>query len=132
MSRDRRCYGRFYVNIGAVLFGIQDIAEIRCKIKNISEQGIGFEVPASYEEFLSVGDDITFQFYDAFMYGNEEESAVICEKGRVKHIDRSGNSLFIGCYLNSEDYRRYVLHKEMSGVLLRLHENKVAAITAYA
>ncbi len=112
MSYERRNYKRYQVNIDVSIY-VGD-SEIDCKAVDISEDGICFKIPAQYEDAFSVNNYITFQLFDSFLIGTYRETQVVCEKVSIRHIEKRGDFIYVGCLVSSECFRRYAIHKEIS------------------
>lgn len=112
-NKDKRSYRRLSCNIEALIF-INNQKEISCKIIDISECGMCISVTKS--EYLDTIDiascDIKVQFLDRFFIGAQEISSIVMEKVNIRHIEDSDDSLHIGVYINSQEFRSYMIKRE--------------------
>ena len=101
----------------ALLYVGDTYTEVVCKVRDISERGIAFEITLSEAEKGSfrVGDSIEFQFMDTFRFGSEVETDLISKHCLIRHVTEAGSSLIIGCYLADKEFAQYVMHKEVAG-----------------
>ena len=116
---NNRSYTRMETDIFANLYESTENREIPCKVCNISECGICFELPkdAKYVDRLHKGDGLAFNFVDSFKMGDKTEMNVLSEKSVIRHItEKKDGSTLIGCYLNKENFRRYFLHKQLNAL----------------
>ena len=115
-NRDRRSYPRIFINIDACAF-IEDLEdEIVCKLLNISEYGLcaEFDPFEGFRDHLHKGVVMTMQFVDSFYYGQGMESDVISIKCNIRYVEETGRKIIIGCAVDSDDYKKYVEHKQLS------------------
>ncbi len=117
MTNDRRYYDRYKVTVNANIYGVPDIHELSCVVKDISECGIMFVIPAEYGHMISVGDYISFQLCDSFYIGSCQENYVVSEKAFVRHIEHEPGFMNVGCFVNSEEFRKYIVRKEVSRMI---------------
>ena len=113
---NNRSYTRLETDIFANLYESTENKEIPCKVCNISECGICFELPKDtpYTNRLRKGDGLAFSFVDSFSIGDETETDVLSEKSIIRHItEKKDGSTLIGCYLNKENFRRYFIRKQL-------------------
>ncbi|MCR4655787.1 MAG: PilZ domain-containing protein [Lachnospiraceae bacterium] len=116
---DRRSYSRLGSGINACVFCNGLNGEIKCRIENISEKGICLETEAfeGYQQFFAQGNIITIQFVDSFPFGNDIESDIETINCSVRHVKEKDGIILIGCYVSSDEYRKYVRHRELSGYM---------------
>ncbi len=113
---NNRSYTRLETDISANLYESTENKEMPCKVCNISECGICFELPkdAPFLNRLRKGDGLAFSFVDSFRIGDKTETDVLSEKSIIKHItEKKDGSTRIGCYLNKDNFRKYFLHKQL-------------------
>ena len=122
-NNDRRSYRRLSCNIEALIF-INNKKEIKCKVIDISEYGMCISVTKS--EYLDTIDitscDIKVQFLDSFFIGVQEISSIVMEKVNIRHIEDSDDSLHIGVYINSQEFRNYMIKRDLLLLLLSLFQ----------
>ena len=110
---DKRNYNRIPCNIKAVMFKKGLNREVTCIIKNISETGI--LIQTNKKDFnLNNDDTITIEFYDEIIINKQIYNYSIIERVIIKHIEESETSYSIGGYINSNEYKDYIIQKEIS------------------
>ena len=121
MLKDNRYYVRTAVSVPAILHENRHHKEISCMVKDVSEKGICFEIPAddSYSESLCAGESIHFQFIDTYQYGKEAETDVLSNDCTIRYVKMLGNLIRIGCYVSGEDFSRYAVRREVVSGLRR-------------
>ncbi|MCR4591233.1 MAG: PilZ domain-containing protein [Lachnospiraceae bacterium] len=113
---NQRSYTRLETDFFANLYESTENKEIPCKVRNISECGICFEIPkdAPYKNRLHKGDGLSFHFVDSFKMNDEMETDVMSEKSIIRHVtEKKDGSTLIGCYLNKEKFRQYFLRRQL-------------------
>ena len=113
MVGDRRFASRYKINMDAILYMKQnEVDEIDCIVKNISEHGVCFEIDNKYLSLFQVSDVFKFCIYDSSMRRIGIANELISGKAIVKYINQGKNNKFyLGCLANSEDMETYIRHK---------------------
>ena len=121
MLKDNRYYTRTAVSVPAILHESRHHREISCMVRDVSEKGICFEIPAedANRESLCEGGVIHFQFIDTYQYGKEAETDVLSNDGNIRYVKMLGNLIRIGCYVSGEDFSRYAVRREVVSGLRR-------------
>ena len=116
---DQRFYPRTSVSFPAILNESDGNHEVPCTVKNISEKGICFIIPknAPYADRIQVGGSLHFQFIDNYRYGQSDNDDYISEDCEIKYLVSDEKSITAGCYLATEDFRKYVIRRQTAQVL---------------
>ncbi len=119
MTEDRRLYSRLDINIDACMFCEGLNMEIKSKILDIGEKGIGLEVDVfeDYEKYFYKGAKVKVQLMDSYSFGSGMETVVLNIECFVRYVKREDEKLTVGCFVNRDDYERYVRHREVSNFL---------------
>ena len=112
---NKRLFTRLDTNISANIYEASENKEICCIVRNISEYGICFETKKD-EPFVTrirENDNLYFQFKDSFRMDDKIETSVLTGRSRIKHVTTKKDKVFIGCYLNKENFRQYFRHRQL-------------------
>ena len=115
MLKDNRYYQRTLVSVPAILHEKASNREISCMVRDISENGICFEVPVRERnvDSLSEGGSLHFQFIDTYQYGKEVETDVLSNDGRIRYMRLYDDVLRVGCYVTGDDFKKYAVRREV-------------------
>lgn len=115
MMEDRRNYTRLSIIDVPVLIYIENVEfEFEGFVHDISELGIGITLsPNTDIDKFNVDDDIKLVFCDEVYYASAPEKLVIMCECRIRHIETNNNLIFLGGYIQDEDFRKYYLKREM-------------------
>lgn len=116
--RDRRFYGRLKTDINALVYIGEGHREKNCRVVDICEAGICFELPAKDMakdiDTIHEGDRMDFQFADFYMLMNMKKSAVMTGRCVVKHIEPLPGKVMIGCYIRNNEFQRYAENRKFA------------------
>ncbi len=112
---DKRAYPRIDLSVPAILHDSRQNREISCKVKNISETGVCFEIPLEekYIENVKNNEYIHFQFIDTYMYGKIEETNILSSDCLIRYVKVEDNCMTIGGYVTGKDFQEYASKKEI-------------------
>lgn len=112
--KDRRFYTRTLTNEPVNIY--VNKKEINCKIRDVSEGGISFEL--LHYVNIQNGQHLSFQFIDNI----NKTVQVITGKAVVVRTTLNENSFIIGCTISNETkYIEYVRNKEMINYFEKIH-----------
>ncbi len=113
MVKDRRFESRWSMNIGAVLYlDIAGVNDISSKVKNISENGICFEIEDKDIEYFHIDDHFQFCIFDTTMKKLGIENELITGKAIIRYMNKiDENHIDLGCVAQSTDLNNYIRHK---------------------
>ncbi len=116
---EQRFYPRTNVSFPAILNESDGNHEVPCTVKNISERGICFTIPknAPYADRIRVGGSLHFQFIDSYRYGMGQTDDYISEDCQIKYLVSDDTTITAGCYLATDEFRRYVVRRQTAQVL---------------
>ena len=127
-KRDRRTYKRLSVRLHGTAYYNNNSVEIR--VDNISEEDIGFyfEIPKVDGDMdFEVGDFLTIQFIDEYMYGHEEYVSIETVVGKVVQIRGPiDDEIYVGCSVRADfcdsaqeyrEYYDYVSHRKSASFI---------------
>ena len=126
VKKDRRDYPRQKVDIDAILYvgtqnnnpsldPMEDLTlEISCRVVDISETGICFCIAVEDLQTIKLTSvkDLPFQFIDSYLLDNNKEEAIVSGFARVVYTTQKGSDFFVGCYVSSVQYSKYVTHRK--------------------
>ena len=114
--RDRRKDDRVQIGKEGILY-IQEMDELLCIVKDISEVGIAFEVNYTdnlYNQLKEIK-EIKFSYLDEFLFLGTPQSVIINAKCDVVRIVKKKETILIGCKMNSNnEIRHYVTQKKVT------------------
>ena len=115
MYNDKRSYPRISVSVPAILHESRHNHEINCKVKNISEYGVAFEIPLDerFREDLGKGEPVHFQFIDTYKYGRSSETELLSANCIIRYIRVGEEFMTIGAYVAEDEFRQYALRREV-------------------
>lgn len=128
MIGERRFFQRININVKCHFFltKIQRTFDFSGEIYNVSEDGIGVIVTEQkyldiIDEVVRVGDTISFQGIDNYVYLKKEIEEVITGKMEVTRIEKHPQYYFLGCKLKhpNADFERYVMNKKFIDFTLK-------------
>ena len=112
MINDRRYSSRLIINMGAVLyFDAPYVNDISCNVKDISEEGICFELKPRYEKQFNIGDSFKFCIFDTTMKKIGIDNELIVGTATIKYINPMDKKIVVGCRAQSKGLEDYIKHK---------------------
>ena len=112
MSKDRRYYTRFVINLNSIIYlGNAEIDEIECMVINISEAGACFELDSQYKEIFQVGQLFKFSLYDNSMKQVGLDTELIIGQAIIRRIEDKDTTIQLGCVVHSKELVDYIRHK---------------------
>ena len=114
--KDKRNFVRIKVDVPALLYENRGNRELSCRVSNVSEQGICFEVPRNEKGAaeLSIGESVLFQFIDTLLPGKDKDMCVLCNSSQIRHIDVNDKHYVVGCYIHDGRFGEYARMKQIS------------------
>ena len=126
---NRRDYTRINTNVLSTIYVSKDKAEIVCRVKNISEDGICFHVHKADlpKDFVHVGDTLGFQIIDTFIYGHEPITEILSDTCTVAHIEENGYYYIIGAHVKSFEYEEYTTKHRIMNFVQSVNKTKIVS-----
>lgn len=122
---ERRSYSRFKTDVEAVAYCAGVNHEIRCRVCDISEEGLCITADTfdGWEEHLTKGRTITVQFVDEYPFGRGTETECISIRCNIRHVKEENDRIIAGCFAADGGYGRYVKFRE-AGINWKEYEDK--------
>lgn len=120
MDRERRRFRRVNADDECMVFPVGNRAEYPVRLRDISEEGLCFEIQADAK--FEVGSELEFQFLsDAIGIDNVDDDDVVVQgEAAVVRIEKDASGkLLVGCKMlrTSESYSEYVKQVKIRGFI---------------
>lgn len=136
VKKDKRSEKRIDVDFDSMLYKQGTNLDLECHVQNISSNGIQFIINKTINEpekallskLLYTGAYIIFEFVDNYMYGDIPKSEIICSKGQIQYVNNVEDKLYIGCFVNDNQYHDYannrIIAHDMAIMQIKRKKNK--------
>lgn len=112
---DRRRDDRTTLNIDCNIY-LKEVGEIDCKVIDISEVGIAFEIEYNDRLYkkLNKGMKIKFLYLDEYLYANNEYFNIITSECILTRIAKKNNKMIVGCdLLIDNNIKKYIAQRKV-------------------
>ena len=113
LPKDRRLYERLATDLEANIYFGEGYCERNGRLLNISEHGFLFETSADSFVLPERGAKVMLEFVDDYELAHKAISVLMQEYALVRYIRVCDGRAYIGCMLQSETYRHYVLDQQL-------------------